>query len=311
MHRPHGARTRKIVPVLDNAVSMGNEIGVTQAQDSVLRALTDDGSFRVIVARTTHTIDTIAGKQKAAGCDVAGLGDLVTATVLLRETMAPQLRVQGIARGAGHGGSYVVDSLPGGATRGLLQLAPGHPHVRLEGGFLQMMRTLHDGRIQQGIVEIPAGGGVSAGLMRYMQDSEQIVAVVAVGTLVHGQSVVEAGGYVVQLLHEAREGMLAVMTERLAGFPPLDEVLRGPALTPSQLTAELLYGMPFTLLEETGLRFECNCSQVRVLAGLSTLGPAEIQSLVDEGGALDITCDFCGTDYQVSPDQLRGLLRSN
>jgi molecular chaperone Hsp33 len=293
---------------------MGNEIRVIAASDSVLRALTDDGSFRVITARTTRTVDDVTGKQKAEGGNAVSLGDLVTATVLLRETMSPQLRVQGIARGAGSAGStgsLVADSHPGGATRGLVQLATGHEQVRLGGGLLQMLRTLHDGRIQQGIVEIPPEGGVSAGLMRYMQTSEQIVAVVAVGTLLHAGRVIEAGGYVVQLLPEAREGMLAVMTERLADFPPIEDVLGSPAFTPSLLADELLYGMPYTRMEESSVRFECNCSQVRIIAGLSTLNSAEIQGLIAEGGTLDIACDFCHKGYQVSPEQLRGLLHSN
>jgi molecular chaperone Hsp33 len=290
---------------------MGHEIPVIPAQDSTLRALTDDGSFRVIAARTTCTVNGLIGAQEAEGRNAESLGDLATATILLRETMSPQLRVQGIARGADQTGSLVIDSQPGGATRGLVQLAKGHDQVRLDRGFLQMLRTLHDGRIQQGIVEIPPEGGVSAGLMRYMQISEQIVAVVAVGTLVHAGRVVEAGGYVVQLLPEAREGMLAVMTERLSGFPPIGDILRSPHFTPALLTDELLYGMPYAQTEQSAVRFECNCSHVRIIAGLATLQASEIQRLVDDGGTLDIACDFCRKQYQVSPEHLRGLLRSN
>ena len=284
---------------------------MTSPTDSVLRALTDDGSFRVIATRTTATVTGAAQTQKASGRTATYFGDLITATILLRETMAPGLRVQGIVRGKDATGTMVADSNPGGTARGLIQLAKGHDEIRVSGGFLQMMRTLHDGRIQQGIVEIPGDGGVSAGMMRYMQSSEQVISVVAVGTLTHGERILESGGYLVQLLPEAREGVLAVMTERLADFPPIDTLLQSPDFTPARLVDEILYRMPYTVTEESSLRFECNCSLVRVIAGLATLNPTEIQSLIDEGGLLDISCDFCGTRYEMPPEQLRGLLEKN
>ena len=69
--------------------------------DSVLRAITDDGAFRVIVARTTDTVQHVLSAQGAQGNTGKNLGDLVTGAVLFRETMAPNLRVQGILKGSG------------------------------------------------------------------------------------------------------------------------------------------------------------------------------------------------------------------
>jgi molecular chaperone Hsp33 len=48
-----------------------------------------------------------------------------------------------------------------------------------------------------------------------------------------------------------------------------------------------------------------------VLAGLATLDRGEIQSFIDDGQVLEIACDYCGTEYQVAPDQLRGLLSAS
>src|SRR5262245_7940809 len=109
--------------------------------DSVIRAITDDSAFRVMVARSTRTVRGIVEKQGAKGASAKLLGDLVTATVLFRETMAPDLRVQGLLRGARGSGSLVADSMKDGLTRGLLQLREGKDAVELgEGALLQMMR---------------------------------------------------------------------------------------------------------------------------------------------------------------------------
>jgi len=175
-----------------------------------------------------------------------------------------------------------------------------------------MMRTLHDGRVQQGVVEIPSpSGSISEGVMRYMQDSEQITCVMSVGTLVHGDRVLEAGGYIVQLLPEVDENMLAVMTMRLSEFPSIETLLIEGQFSPRTLMDELLYRMPYTQTDESDVRFECNCSHVRVISSLATLRQEDIQGLINDGGMLQISCDFCGKDYEVAPEQLKGLLRAN
>ena len=45
---------------------------VTQTKDSVLRAITDDGAFRVITARTTETIRGALRAQGAKGSTHGG-----------------------------------------------------------------------------------------------------------------------------------------------------------------------------------------------------------------------------------------------
>lgn len=277
--------------------------------DSVQRAMTDDGAFRVITARTSETVREAIAKQRVQGESARILADMVTGAILVRETMAPRQRVQGILQGAGARGKVVADSNPGGAARGLVRVPDGVDGVELgSGALLQMMRTLPNGDLQRGVVEVPADSGISGALMSYMQSSEQVVSMISVGTLFEGGDVRDAGGYVVQLLPELEEGPLMVMTERLREFPPMERLLEGGLAAPTALTDELLYGMPFTRLDETPLRFECGCSEVRVLGSLATLGRGDIEHLMEDTGPLEIQCDYCGAEYRIAPERLRGLL---
>lgn len=277
-------------------------------EDSVLRAMADDGSFRVIVARTNDTVRGAIGVQKVVGPVAERLGDLVTGAILVRETMAPGLRVQGIMKTKT--GSLVADAHPDGATRALVQgsreMAPP------EGAVMQMMRSLPNGSVHQGYVEVPETGGVSASLMAYMQQSEQVESVVAVGTVLDAAGApVAAGGYVVQLLPEAKHDALAVMTSRIEGLRGILELLGTGGLTPREVVAELLGEMPFTILEENAVRYACQCSQERVLASLTTVGATELRSMLDEQRTFEITCDFCATDYKVTPADLTIMLSRN
>ncbi len=286
----------------------------TLAPDLVLRSLTDDGSFRVLTARTTNLCREAVQKQKVSGDTARHFADLLTGTVLVRETMAPQLRVQGVVRGARGGCTLIGDSYPDGGTRGLVNLKSGESEIEFGGdAIMQFMRTLPNGSIHRGVVRVPDRGGITAALMGYMQESEQIVTVMGACTLFNDAGTVRsAGGFVVQLLPGADHDTVAVMTERLAlDFADISRFVDADLFDPDLLTEEILYRVPFARVETREVRFNCPCSQASVLAGLATLPVDDIKSFIDDGEVLDIACDYCGTDYQVAPDQLRGLLQQS
>ena len=170
-----------------------------------------------------------------------------------------------------------------------------------------MLRTTRKG-IQQGVVQVPRGGGVSEALMAYMQESEQITSVIAACTAREGDRIGRSCGYIVQLLPEAERGLLMVMTERLAAFPaPRDAPDlghphgRGPP-------RELLFGMPFTVVSESQLRFSCNCSQERFLSSLATLPESELADMIRQNEPLEIRCHGCGKEYVITPAELLTLV---
>jgi len=280
--------------------------------DSVLRAITNDGAFRVVVAKTTRTVRGVLEAQRVTGRTAQHFGDLITGSVLFRETMAPNLRVQTVLKGVGGRGSLVADSHPSGMTRGLMQLPEGYGGVDTgEGALLQLMRTLPGGRINQGVVELPAGGDVSRAMMAYMQTSEQVVSMIAVGTLQDESGISSAGGYLVQLLPEVGRGPLMIMTERLRDFERIDAQLGDPAFTPEWLLQQLLFGMEFTHLDESPIGFECWCDELRLLSVLATLDRTEVEELLSDGQTLEISCDYCHEEYRIAPSQLRGLLSAS
>jgi molecular chaperone Hsp33 len=241
------------------------------------------------------------------------MADLLTTAVLYRETMAPSLRVQCIVRFEGGGGQLIADSHPDGWSRGLLQKPTKDiPDMRRDRATLEMMRTLPSSNLHRGIVEVPPSGNLSEAFMRYMQLSEQIVSMISLGSAMQDANPT-AGGFVVQLLPEAKTAELAMqtMTERLEGFVEIRQRLQGLDGSPARLIEQLFEGMPFTWLHSSDIRFGCHCSELRVMTALSMLDRLEIQELVDEGEPLSIGCDYCGASYTVEIAQLRGLLSAS
>lgn len=284
--------------------------------DKVIRAMTNDGAFRVIVALTTDTVSGAIESQGATGTAAERFGELVTGAILIREAMSPNLRVQAILKGATGKGSMVADANPDGTTRGLAGFV-GTTGEDMAGksALLKVMRTLPNGALHQGIVEVSFGAGtagISGAFMAYMQHSEQIVSTIAVSTSMDESGrVSRAGGYIVELLPEVERGPLMIMTQRLEDFPKLEDLLKTPELTPETLVEELLYGMPYTLLAESALSFGCGCNELKLISSLATLPRSDIEELVSGDEVLEINCDYCRKEYSISPEALRALLVSS
>lgn len=272
--------------------------------DRVVRALTDDGGLRVIAASTTEAVRGCLNAQGATGVVARQLGELVTGAVLYRETMAPNLAVQAIMQDRQHRGQLIADSMPDGSVRALVRRSRNELPELGAGSLFQMTRTLPNHAVHQGIVGVPESGSISDALMVYLKESEQVMSMVSVGARFDDEGLVSCGGYLVQLLPELSEGVLAVMTERLNDFPPVERWLVGEDAGPEHLVGELFYGMAHTHVGQSDVKFGCHCSEERFLRSLSTLPEAQIRELTESGEDLETACDYCGTTYTLKAHQV-------
>ena len=153
--------------------------------DRVIRAMTDDGAFRIIAVRTSNTVTEASTAQSVStNSNKVIFGELLTSAVLYRETMAPSLRVQCIVQNRDGAPQLLADSHPDGWVRGLFQPEARTGGKALNDHLLQMMRTLPNGELHRGIVEVGQEGNLSTAFERYMQRSEQITSMVSLGVSV-------------------------------------------------------------------------------------------------------------------------------
>lgn len=280
---------------------------MTKTQDKVVRAITDDGGFRILTALTTDTVRNAAHAQDARGPTARRLGELITGAVLVREAMSPDRRVQVLVKDDKGRTRLVADAHPKGWNRGIV-----NPRAESETGgdaILEVLYTLPNDVLQQGIVALPPSGDISAGFMTYMQESEQVVSMITVCTVTDDDGGVRAaGGYMVQLLPDAPREALERMTERLSEFGGLGDELCAPAASAERLRHALLGDIGTRPMASMYLCFGCNCERDRVLAGLGSLPGDEIRDMIAAGEALEIRCDGCGKHYEITMADLHGLL---
>jgi molecular chaperone Hsp33 len=276
--------------------------------DKVLRAMTQDGAFRVMAAVVSVTARDCADVQLAKGELALRLGELLCASILVRETMQPGRRVQLILYDS-YGGRLVADSQPDGSTRGIVN--PGsEEQIDLENdGRLEVSYTLRDGKLHQGIVGFPAGGDVATALMAYLHNSEQITAFVNVHGMRRGDSL-EVGGFVVQVTPEAQRHDVDAIAEHLANMAQLSGLLL-ESDSPSAMIDAVLEHREYSMLADSEIFFGCTCSQERMMIGLSSLPRTDLADLLSTGQGIEVSCDACGRKYDITTEALAGLLVSS
>jgi len=282
------------------------------SQDKVLRAITDDNTFRVIVATTTETVREALVAQPAAPTTARHYANLLTGTVLVRETMSPHHRVQGILTGKDGKGRLIADAHPDGSTRGLIQLPSEWREFTFgDGSVLQMMRSMANGGVYRGLVNAAGIDDVPTALMTYLQESEQIVSVIGAEACASGAAIDVAGGFVVQLLPEAKRDGLRVMTERLEALSDLSQLLRDTSGDALQLLEILVGSTDYAQLDDRPVRFHCWCTHEAVVATLATLGREELAEMARDLDVVEASCDYCHRSYRIGRAQLQGLLATS
>lgn len=278
---------------------------MNRSTDQSLRTISDDGTFRVLLASTTETARGVLNSQNQI-LDETGtlLIDQVSATLLLRLTMSPDYRLQTILQHP-QAGSSVVDSHPDGTTRAMIRRPLDIPFEFGEGTHLAVHRAMFGGELHQGIVETTAHQNLSDVITGYLHRSEQISSVVGLAQEHQNEQFLNAGGYIVQLLPASDHATLALMTARLEQMPSASELFQKFDYDLHQVATELYGPIGFHELGKDQFFWGCTCDRERILDALATLSREDIEELKADGEVLEIGCDYCNKVHQIEVAELR------
>lgn len=144
----------------------------------------------------------------------------------------------------------------------------------------------------QGVVPLQ-GETIAQVLENYLRQSEQLES-----RLWLAADAAAAAGVLLQKLPREGEGPAREDTwDRVGALTATltpEELL---ALAPAELAHRLYWQETLQHFAPVTPRFECTCSRQRSGRMLLSLGRDEVDSILDEQGAVEITCDFCKARY--------------
>ncbi|MCI8811771.1 MAG: Hsp33 family molecular chaperone HslO [Oscillibacter sp.] len=287
--------------------------------DQLVRAITKDGMVKAVAVTTRELTERARQIHKTLPVATAALGRTLAAASMMGNALKGDgasltLRVQG----GGPLGILLAVSDNRGNVRGTVDNPAVDIPLRTDGkldvgaavgcdGTLTVIRDLHMKDPYVGSVGL-LGGEIAEDLAAYFVESEQIPTACGLGVLVdRDQSVLAAGGYIVQLLPGAGEDVITKVEGGVMAAGSVTGLLSGSA-GPEEMLRQVLSDFELEILERTPIEYRCDCSRERMERALVSLGPEELRGMIDEQGGAELTCRFCDNVQTFTREELEALL---
>mgnify|MGYP001125270819 FL=1 len=283
-------------------------------KDYIVRATAAGAQIRAFAATTRNLVEEARKAHNTSPVMTAALGRLLTAGAMMGVMLKGEkdlLTLQIRGDGPGRGLTVTADSL--GRVKGYPLAAdvilPANSQGKLDvsgvmgSGILSVIRDM--GMKEPYVGQTPLQTGeIAEDLTYYFAASEQVPSSVGLGVLMERDNTVkQAGGFILQLMPDTEEAVVARLEENLAKVSSVTTLLE-EGNTPEQILRLLLEGLDVELTDTLETKFFCNCDKSRVEKALISIGREELQAMIDEGREIEVNCQFCNRHYVFSVEEL-------
>ncbi|MCU4924196.1 redox-regulated molecular chaperone HslO [Bacillus cereus] len=289
-------------------------------KDYLVKALAFDGEVRAYSVRTTNTVSEAQRRHDTWRTASAALGRSLTAGTMIGAMLKGDQKLTIKVEGNGPIGPILVDAHANGDVRGYVT----NPHVDFEGteqgklrvyqavgteGFVTVIKDI--GMREPFIGQSPiVSGELGEDFTYYFAVSEQTPSSVGVGVLVNGDdSILAAGGFILQIMPGAQEETISFIEERLQKIPPVSTLIE-QGLSPEELLYAVLGEDKVKVLETMDVQFNCTCSRERIESVLISLGKTELEQVREEEEETEVHCHFCNERYKFSKEDITNLIEN-
>jgi len=285
--------------------------------DKLIRAISEDGRVKLSVVSLKDTVEHARQIHRTLPVATAALGRSMAAASMMGAMLKGKnesltLRING----GGPLGSIIVVSDSAGYVRGYVQNPavdlPKRPDGKLnvgeavgQDGYITITKDLGFGDPYVGSTKL-VSGEVAEDVAAYYVESEQVGAAVALGVLVDcDQSVLAAGGYLVELLPGASEETLTILEKNIKATGAVTDTLRDHP--PEILVEKVLQSMAPRILEEHPVEYRCYCTRERVMDALRSTGKEALREMAESHEDTTVTCQFCDHIQRFTPKEIEAL----
>ena len=289
--------------------------------DYLVRGMTMDGFVKVVAIRSTEMVRRGAQIHRTTPNATAAFGRALTAASMMGNMQKVEngsMTMQ--IKGGGPIGSIVCVSDPIGNVRGyvyepnvpLMEKYPGKLDVGATVGTDGTLTIIRDLQMKEPYVgSVPlVSGEIGDDVTAYFAHSEQTPTACALGVLVDTDlSVKVAGGYLIQLLPGAPDEVIDAVEAGIKRAGSVTTML-DQGMTPEDMLGQVLGSLGVVFMETTEVSYKCYCDRDRVTSALISLGKKELMEIAQEGKTFPISCQFCDTIYEFTPEDIKSLIDS-
>ena len=281
----------------------------------ITRAITSDGSARIIFANTTDIVQKAMEIHSLSKTATAALGRALTAASLMGSLLKDKensLTLQ--FKGDGPIGTVMCVSDYKGNVRGYVEnpqveLAPNAKGKLDVGGAIGKNGTLYVikdmGYKEPYIGMCPiVSGEVAEDVTEYFATSEQTPSVCSLGVRVSNEKYCKAaGGFLIQLMPMADDDTVAAIERNIALIDSVSAIIERGGKA-EDVIATCFAGIEYEMFDEFDIGYVCNCSREKYEKALITLSADDFESLGDDKAPIEAVCRFCGEKYSFTFEEL-------
>ena len=288
-------------------------------QDQLVRAISRDGLIKAAAVSTRALTERARQIHKTTPVATAALGRALAACSMMGNALKDSgASVTLQIKGGGPLGTLLAVSDNQGNVRGTVDNPQTDLPLRADGkldvgaavgqsGMLTVIQDLNMKEPYTGSVGL-LSGEIAEDIAAYYVESEQIPTACGLGVLVdRDQSVLAAGGYLIQLLPGAGEDVISRVERGVIAAGAVTALLHQDA-DPVSLLRRVLPDFDLEILETSPVEYRCTCSRERMERALISLGPEELRNMIDEQGQAELTCRFCDNVQHFTREELESLL---
>lgn len=286
-------------------------------EDYMVRATAANAQIRAFACTTRGVVEKARAAHNTSPVVTAALGRLLSAGAMMgsmlkgdKDILTLQIKGDGPMRGMtvtadAHGNVKGYPDIPD-------VILPANAVGKLDvggavgNGTLSVIKDLglKEPYVGQTLIQT---GEIAEDLTNYFATSEQVPSSVGLGVLMERNNTVkQAGGFILQLMPFAEEGVIDRLEKNLNGVSSVTSMLDA-GNSPEKMLELLLEGFELQVTDTMPVAFSCDCSMNKIEKVLISLGRKELQSMIEEGKEIEVNCSFCSKHYTFDVDRLKQL----
>ncbi len=269
--------------------------------DQILHITLAEGAVRGLLITGTHTVQEAQRIHLTTPVATAALGRMLLGTAMLSSMLKEDSASVTVSIDGGGPIGKMVCVGDRTSVRGAVDVPHLELPLRTDGklnvgmavgaqGRLSVVKDLGMKTPYVGQVSLQTGE-IAEDFASYFVQSEQTPSLVSLGVLVAGETVLAAGGVLLQPLPDCPETIIDQLELR---SPLFSELSRELAQEPMEsLMQSWFQGMRPVVLESAPLAYQCQCSRQRMEKALIALGRDELTHMIEDGEGAELCCHFC------------------
>lgn len=287
--------------------------------DTLVRGMSNDGSFRVAAVNATSLCAQICKLQQTDPTASVALGRVICAAALMISQLKGDQRLALSVEGNGplkklHAEVNAHGDVCASIKNPIANLPPRDNKFDVaaavgRAGFLRVVKDLGMKEPYSGMVQL-CTSEIGDDVAQYFVESEQTPTSVALGVMLNRDGHISAcGGVMLQVMPQTEAEKIDAVETRIKALPSISDLI-AQGTTPEGLIHHIVPAENVHVYPATQLRFKCRCSKPGVARMLATLGIDQLHELQNSPDEYTVTCEYCRTRYNFTAEEIGQIIET-